>query len=284
MSSETDPQNDGVFVGSGGFTVDRRRAVRKLRSFQLPTTFGASLLFVRAAIAAKSSHIRIQQQNLWCEVRFDGDPFEYALLQDPYAPILGDGQSDAKGRFLAYGLIHSLEYRPSAVTVRTGLDENRYRLIVSPEDASSAREDLQKIDAEGETETSVQLEWSSRGKVHCRKSHLTKSSIKANCAMCSATIALGDTLVHDPEEDYPEGEMFQWDGATIVMDNTPVGSTGYLELFHHGVRVQRLEFPDQEKSFRAWVDDSELTLNASLTGVAQDQRFKRLLREIKKAA
>jgi len=271
-------------MGSGGFTVDRRRAVRKLRSFQLSTTFGASLLTVRAAVAAGAAHIRIQQQDFWGEVRFDGDPFNYAFLQDPYAPILGDGESDAKGRFLAYALIHSLEYRPTAVTIRTGLEQNRYRLIVTPEEASSAREDLQKIDPEGETETSMQLEWSRDGRKWSRKSHLTKSSIRANCAMCPATIALGDTLVHDPEDDFPEGEMFMLEGATIVMDETPLGSTGYIELFHYGVRVQRLEFHDVDKGFRAWVNDPDLTLNVSLSGVVQDQRFKRLLREIKKAA
>ncbi len=283
MSSESDPQDDGVFVGSGGFTVDRRRAVRKLRSFQLPTTFGASLLFVRAAIAAKATRIRLQQQDHWGEIRFDGESFPYSFLQDPYSPIFGDAESDAKERFLAYGLIHSLEYKPSAVTLRTGLDENRYRLVVTPEDASSAHEDLQKIDGEGEVETSIQLEWPNSGRKNSRKSHLTKSSIRVNCAMSTATIALGDTLVHDPEEDFPEGNMFHWEGATIVVDEPPVGNSGYLELFHHGVRVDQMEIEHQEKGFRAWVDDPGFSLNASLNRVVSDQRFKRLLHEIKKA-
>ncbi|PIP81905.1 MAG: hypothetical protein CO113_00045 [Elusimicrobia bacterium CG_4_9_14_3_um_filter_62_55] len=281
--SEKESPDDGVFVEAGGFRVDRRRAVRKLQRFQLPGTFGASMLLIRAAVASGASHVRIAQQTLFNEVRFDGEPFPYRFLQDPYAPILGDKECHPRERSLALGLMHLLDYRPRTVTIRTGANDERYALAVSPEGIDSAREDLTKSEEDGETDTAIQTEWSVEERTRALRSQLTRSALRWNCAMCPATIALGDSLIHAPEDDFPRGEMFSWNGARVVVDEAPVGTTGTLELFHYGVKVQRLEVPYQERGFHVWVDDPGFALNASLSAVVQDERFKRLFREIKKA-
>jgi hypothetical protein len=275
--------DDAEFVGSGGFTVDRRRAVRKLRRFQLSTTYGASLLIVRAAAASGATHVRIKQQPLWSEVRFDGEPFPYRFLQDPYAPILGEGSFAPRERALAFGLIHSLEYRPETVTVRTGAGENRYRLVMRPEGADSAREDLQRAEDEGEIESSVQIAWPGARRREARRSQITKSALAWACAMSPASIALGDTLIHDPEDDYPKGRMFEWDGAKIVLGEPADYGRRILEMYHYGIKVESIELPEAGKAFRAWVDDSKAVLDASLSGAVRNRRFTRLVRQIEGA-
>ncbi|MFH1725358.1 MAG: hypothetical protein ABII00_12160 [Elusimicrobiota bacterium] len=262
---------DGTLVERGYIRVAREEAMRKLRDYQLPEEVSPLLFWIRCAVAAGATHIRIKQYAAWCEIRFDGRPFDRRDLSDPYGVLFGvRAPSGVMTKFLALGLLRAKRALPQQITVRSGTSPRRYILHWRPPE-----EDVLETSTDNETETAIQLAWKEPYSEFCRPLYLSAEGYMEHCIMSPASIALGDRLIFDPEEDGPPGTPIEAERlrGTVVAGEGPDGKAGYLDLCAYGVRVAQVRIPDLESPVRAWVNCDRFLMNASHTGVVRNARY-----------
>jgi len=277
--------SDEEFIGSGSFRIDRSRAVRKMARWRFSDDVRFYDLFIRAANAAKATHVRIRQQGGWCEIRHDGAPLHHSSLEDPYASLLGEGEAakTPAERQTALGLLRLFQGSPSSVTLRTGEPGRRMILRLLPEEGGAVKEELELDEGNEETETAVQIEWSRWDTYASKRFRIDPVDLATRCQMSRASIAVGESLIHAPEEDLP-GEHQVEAGPTLVrLAADDATDPSRLRLFHYGVFVEELEFHDTARPFRAWADSTDFILNASLAAVRQDTALREVLDAIARA-
>lgn len=120
----------GLLVGSGGFRVDRNRALDKLMRFQLPDARMYPLPWVQAAVASQAGWIRVVPQPAGLEFSFDGMPWTLEDLSDPYRPLFDEDPDGSKTRQreLAIGLLTALRIPPSHITATFTHEQAQYIL------------------------------------------------------------------------------------------------------------------------------------------------------------
>ncbi|MDE2293602.1 MAG: hypothetical protein KGL53_16085, partial [Elusimicrobia bacterium] len=130
----TDPE----LVGSGAFRVDRRRALDKLKRFQLPDARMYPLPWVQAAVASEATWVRIVPQPAGLEFTFDGRHWTRQEMADPYGYLFDEDPEGehTRNRELAIGLLTALRIPPQHVTA-TFVDEAEYTLHVRDVTAES---------------------------------------------------------------------------------------------------------------------------------------------------
>ena len=107
MTRRGPSEERGVFIGSGGFGVDSRRAVAVLRERQLALeSEDAPLAWVRLAAHAGATRAVLAWESGGFELRFDGAPLPAVLLSRPYDAYLGSMDADALMRQFGLALLH----------------------------------------------------------------------------------------------------------------------------------------------------------------------------------
>lgn len=143
---------DGEHVASGGFRIDLRAALEKLKAHHNPAA-GPILFLVRCAAAGGASFVRIRREARSCEVAFDGRPLSKRLLANPLASLFAEeGSGDLQEKFFAQATLHA--HRPSltAWSAASGAGAERWR-STTREDGSTAIEP----ESEGSPWTTIML-------------------------------------------------------------------------------------------------------------------------------
>ncbi|MBI5209743.1 MAG: hypothetical protein HY927_07225 [Elusimicrobia bacterium] len=262
-----------VHVESGGFRVDRSRALDKLMRFQLPDPDMFVLPLIRCAVAGGATHIRITTARAGFNTSrfvamFDGRPFAAAELQDPYA-ILFEKRSPetARDRELASALLTALRSEPLALSVTSGAGRQRVRLNVksvesdevapAPEQAGDTVFQLERRELIGQFEAALDLALGS-----CRVSRVP---ITVNRAPAQGA----------PEVDRELGLTFDEQGVRgWISVPEEIEEASSFKAFTYGVEAGMAAHRLPSVQVLGVVNDDRFALNASQTGVARNARFK----------
>lgn len=265
----------GELVRSGGFRVDRKRALEKLRDFQFGDPAAFALSWARCAALSHATRLDARAVERGLELRFDGEALDEEALRQPYAALFEEGPGAERYRHLAVGLLAALRLEPERISVVSGVEPGRWRLTVRSLEEDEALE--AQPGAGGGTTLLVEWPKSAAGAVlqavapglSARGRALRR--LAEDCGMLRFPL----TVDAKPAPPLPSGGMpafaFEEDGARGVLEATEPGKAGRLHFYKHGVRVSSkpLELPI---SFDAHVDDPRLRLDASHGEVAQDER------------
>lgn len=270
---ELPEEEEGVLVGGGTFKVDRQRALELLSRYRSPEA-GPVMFLARAASACGATMLRVSQEGGALEVSFDGEPFTRAELSDPYAALFGESTRQA-ARFLAQAVLHAFRPDLSELSVVSGGPGPAFELKAS----GTASETVAPAER-AEAGTTVRFACSRPGallshpvpaaEIACRpQSHLwgrLASEFRSGGAVAGSYAprpAGPGELLEDPA-----------DGPRILLSFLPPPETfGLLDLYFHGVYAGRLRAAAGCPDVLGKVDDRELRLNASHTGLVRSNRL-----------
>jgi hypothetical protein len=122
-----DLRAEGEVDSQGRFTLDRAEARAKLQKFQLADARRYVLELVQAAVLRGATKIAFDIDADDMRMRFDGQVFTPAELDDLWGSIFADGDSrELRGvRQLALGLNAALGIKPKRIVVRSGATQVR---------------------------------------------------------------------------------------------------------------------------------------------------------------
>ena len=122
-------RSDGAVESEGHFTLDREQARAKMQKFQLADARRYVLELVQAAVLRDASALTFEIDADDMRLRFDGQPFTEAEIDDLYGSLFGEGQGRAiEGvRQLALALNAALGMNPKFIHLRSGKVELRMR-------------------------------------------------------------------------------------------------------------------------------------------------------------
>ncbi|MBI2361822.1 MAG: hypothetical protein HYV15_00345 [Elusimicrobia bacterium] len=156
--------DEGEFVESGSFRVDRAKALEKLVGFRRRDV-GCVMLFARCAAAAGAKALEIDEGKDSITLRFDGAPFTRRELIDPYAALFSEegAAAEPRRRWLALAFVHA--WRPSLRSVSFASGSGAER--VSLEGSAFGEERVDK-DESAEEKTVVRLDLQRPDDAHWR--------------------------------------------------------------------------------------------------------------------
>ncbi|MBI4425542.1 MAG: hypothetical protein HY554_17555 [Elusimicrobia bacterium] len=257
----------GVHVGSGGFRVDRERALRTLMSYQLPDARAFLLPWLR--LAAASGATRVAVAPLWrgLELRFDGEPLSAERLKDPFA-CLFSSEREPRYIHLVAGLLAVLKLEPSRIAIASGR-ERRFQLEIEGLKRESLTEDR------GGEETTLRVHWA--GWLSLGKTRECLERALLACGLYPAGLIIAGRLPLRPVElSYPLA--FDAHGVRGRLGLLAAGAIeSGIAVYKLGVRVTELRRALSGRQVRAHVNDDALELTASQSGVLADDRLARLL-------
>ncbi|MFA5137659.1 MAG: hypothetical protein WC728_00385 [Elusimicrobiota bacterium] len=269
--------DDAVWVGSGSFRIDREKALETLLRFQLPDPTQYLLCWVRTACAAGAPEIRIGVSPEGLEMRFNGEPFAYDELKDPYAALFGSsGGRSAALRHLAYGLLAALRTVPESITVASGTGKGRALLEVS----SLSLDRVERVEEEA-AGTVIRVIRPKDGTVSKALGH-----IRGSTSMCPAEVFIRDERAA-PLRDVEEAlcVSVEEDGVrALLWVPEELAARSRVELHVLGVWVDTVELELPAAQVWGRVNDDRLQLNASLTGVVRDDRYRAVVNRLPRAA
>lgn len=128
----------GELVETGGFRVDRSRALDKLRSFRNESV-GAVSLFVRAAVASGARKLAVREEAAAVSLAWDGAPLRPSFFGDPYAALFTEDAGERRAeRWMALGLLHAFGPDLRRASVESGA--GRLEAVELAGESSSQRE------------------------------------------------------------------------------------------------------------------------------------------------
>ncbi|MBI5596108.1 MAG: hypothetical protein HY928_08480 [Elusimicrobia bacterium] len=255
----------GVFKEAGFFRVDRERALEKLALFAMPRGELFLLPLVRCAAASGAGTLSLKRSAGALELRFDGEPLARAALSDPYGALLNeDGGRPA--RHLAVGLLTAWRTRPARVLVESGLGAERLRLR-----ALSVREEAVEPAAPGARDTVVRVEWPLWRSWKPARAAL--ATARQACPMVPRGFYAEGSSLKPAAGDWPEQSDFAAGDARGTLRLPEAGASKSTVTFClDGVAVETVQTWLPWAQVHAWVEDPGLRLNASQSGVVEDER------------
>ena len=278
MSLKDQHLQDATVVGTGGFKLDRRRAMEKLAKFQLEDPHRYVLELVSAAVCAGSSEIVIRNDADDLELTWDGDHPTDAELDELFDHIFYRGTEPRRRmlQHLAQGLYGALGLKPKWVRVqRPGLSLD----FTDPMDVQRARNDREAgvfIHVRERFSWKVFLEAvrpfddAYEAKLLRERASLAPIPILVNGA--DITTAPIEAPVDRPVR-APDGGRLWMAAPEEALD--PRLGEGLL-LLQDGVTVQTLAMSAGPLRLAGWVDVPALQLNASRSAVVADEAWKAL--------
>lgn len=270
------PDDDGAqLVETGGFRVDRGRALEKIRSYRRGDV-GAVWLFMRAAAAAGAHNAVVRHLPDGFVVEFDGRSFDEKFLRDPYQALFAEEGGDQAWHWMALGLLHTFGPGLRLVSVESGPREARLRL--SARDVGA--EVVAAVPCEG-TVTVVRVKQQGVDEQHWK--HPRKESEQAAAPRVLvwgplyARIERGYSSFTSPpppiagqsERGWAEGGVT---GRLSVPEDEEEGLDLYIEGVYAGTVPGRGPVP-----FVGKVDSPALALDVSLASYAANENFTALM-------
>ena len=278
--------DDGELIESGTFRVDRKKALEKLKEFQLPDPTMFLLPWVRCAVASGATRITIEEftsKGGMLSMQFDGRPFAAGELKDPYGCLLDESTPEnARNRHLAIGLLTVLGRNPRSVTVISGNGLDRVCLRV----VSLERESLKGWQGDS-SETSITVQWPKivlsrhippidpilRVADHYQggpvaitftSPRLRKSDIEKRQPRQSA---------HGLQVCFEEEGVRGW--VEVPGDTFPI--VGPIRFHVFGVFAEAVNVKFALARVKGSINDDRLTLNVSQSGIVRNECFQKTL-------
>ncbi|MBI2363263.1 MAG: hypothetical protein HYV15_07775 [Elusimicrobia bacterium] len=254
----------GEFKEAGSFRVDRERALEKLALFAMPRGEMFLLPLLRCAVAAGAKALALGKKARGLELRFDGEPFARAALADPYGALLNEDGARA-ARHLAVGLLTAFRTRPSRIVVESGADAERLRLC-----ALSVREEALEPAPRGTHDTLIRVEWPLwRG---WKAARAALAAARGAAPLVPRGFYIEGASLKPAAPDWPEHGDFAAGGARGTLRLPAAGAAKSSVTFcQDGVAVETVETWLPWAQVDAWVEDPGLRLNASQSGVVEDE-------------
>jgi len=271
----------GVLVGTGSFRVDSKRALKKIRDFQVGSSLAPELLWIRAANAGGAQEIRMRRTFREFTISFDGRPASLKFLKDPFFCVIDETVADGRHEVhVARALLRELRDKPEFITVRS----NGRRLRVSgilPKHRSVSKT------AEVSERLVVRIRWSLWRSM--RISRIGSEELAPLTVLSRATVILDNSpLPQDREENLREFRFRKegFRGKIRPLSGYARASTRTRSILHpakDGVSLETRKIRSVPAAVEAWVDSGHWKLNASLDKVVAEENFQRGVAVIDKA-
>jgi hypothetical protein len=268
---------EGVFVGSGSFLVDRGQALDKLMRFQLPNPAAFALAWARCASASGASHFMVTADAGLFTATFDGRPLTKEELEDPYR-CLFETRTDAtdRNRQLAVGLLSVLRLKPASIRLTSGPGTERRCLSVD----SLESEHFEDATPGGGTVLTVA--WPALAYAAAREA---ADLVRSGCILSKMEIAVDGAVLPGWTEGHDERQYFQDDAVRgWVAVPGEASEDSELELCWHGTVVEKITMKLPLVQVKGAVNDDGFVLNASQSGVVRDARFDAALKRLAEPA
>ncbi|MBI4349063.1 MAG: hypothetical protein HY553_19655 [Elusimicrobia bacterium] len=261
-------------VASGGFRVDRKRALAKLAEYQLPLPERFLLPWLRCAQAAGATSAEVQHGWSHLQLSFDGRPFSSRFLREPFDALFTEEGDAARHRDLATGLLSAFRLEPRLVTVHSGHGAERLHLS-----GTNAEDIAAEAASEAETRTILTLRWKG-----------LKSRHPAACAALAyeSCRMLGFPLVVDgeaaPREPAAPCVRSEEEGTRVRLSlpEDPAAYESLAAVSKRGVFVCRVPI-DSRVPITAELDRDDFSLDASQSGVLRDAALEAALAAVPSA-
>ncbi|HAH07852.1 MAG TPA: hypothetical protein DCM05_15235 [Elusimicrobia bacterium] len=270
---------DDLHVGSGGFLVDRARALEKLMRFQLSDARMFLLPWIEAAVASQASRVCLSPQAGGLELCFDGRPWSAPEFKgDPYRFLFEDDPEGVRerNRQLAIGLLAAHRLKPEHVSIAFSDGFAEHVLHVKSVTEEHLESQLDVAPLAGASERfglkARMLIWVSLPGPFSEPLDL----LEKHCRRCPASIE-SDGRCLNPRRQPPETRLrlsFSKDGTEgeVWLSPKTLGRSR-VDIVLRGVRasVEEMRLPPLQVS--GWLRCDQLRKNISLTGVQKDERF-----------
>jgi len=278
-------EEEGEFVESGTLGVDKELALEKLQRFQLSPYISRSGLWLRTAVASGATRLTIDGGSTWTEYRFGGEPLKETDLAAPYEALFRpESTSSPRDKLFALAYLNTLHRSVKSLEIRSGRGKRR-RVLTS---IGLGKEAVSREDDAG-VDTVVRLRWrfwslnltmSFGAFGHPGSERMILSN---NPPLFESTPIpvigrgrfLGLGRVRPVGSGPDGGEHLHQVGETRMhlrsTMNARLGASRF-SFYSYGFRVCSLQGIEAPMFFTGWVDDPKLRLNASLTGIVEDER------------
>lgn len=270
------PEDEGEFVGSGGFRIAGQRALEVLRSAQLHPAFWRPLLWLRTAAALGAKKVSVETAATGVTFTLHGAPLERALLEQPFALFGSEGERP-EARWLAYALVHTVS-KHVTVTLSSGAGAQRRAFRFDDSDRG-----VPAPPAPG-TATVVAVAWplvvvTLRSPAHAPwhwftapERHTAPHLGDADAVPFELATPLGAVTPWERRKE-PEAGMLKGYGRRVRVRLAEGPSR--VTLHHWGVKVHEADMPDPALPLTVDVDDPHLSLDASLNAPVQGPELER---------
>lgn len=266
------PQEGERFVSSGGFRLDRARALEKLREHQFQRPEDFAVAWLRAAVASRATRLDVDVSARSFRMRFDGDAFSHAELTDPFHALLDGGE--ARARELGFGLLGALRFEPGAVVLASGRGGDRSRLSVTlggtrPEAGDSA------------DDTVIEARWRRVGGPSAKA---VAARLRLDFGFADLKLTLNGEELPSLPPPGPTGWMEAGDADCRLLLAPRPEATSSIQVYRFGARAGSVERAlDSLGQVEALVRDDRLSLDASRGKVVRDGELQRVLAAIEGA-
>ncbi|MBI5200789.1 MAG: hypothetical protein HY925_04300 [Elusimicrobia bacterium] len=256
-------------VSSGGFRIDRAKALEKLREFQTPDPELFMLPWIRAAVAGGAKRISLDLARTGdFTMSFDGAPVRPDAA-DPSVALFGVNP-DPRVRFLAIGILAALRLKPKLVTLASGSGKERRCLRLG-----MAGDSFEAQEAETSDTILWVIPWEG---VPADRWHV---KVLEACGACPARLEVGATKIDPFTGEGAVGKLVVDGGRRIWVE--PAKREPAIDMFHHGV-LSGFWRPRGPIPVSGFVDDPGFSLDASATTVVRNDAFRDANEAVQRAA
>lgn len=260
----------GERVASGGFRIDRDRAIQKLKAHR----FSDPLVFVdhwaRCAAACGATRLEISATRTELHFEFDGRPLAPAVLEDPaLGALLSTSLKDAPGKELALGWLALQAFGPSQLELVSGNARRRQRSVTRgltrARVAPYAVGERTWIEARWDLALTTQP-WTARLR------DLTPRFAMLPCRLRTPFAELAPSATGELALRFERGAIRGWLAPRAASRML----ASEARVYRLGVAVESVPL-QAPAPLLAWVSDDRAELDAGGTKLAQGDRFRRLL-------
>lgn len=272
-SASATPQDVAQLVSSGGFRLDRARALEKLQERQFERSEDFAIAWLRAAVASRATRLDISVSARSFRMRFDGDAFGHAELTDPLHALLDGGE--ARVRELGFGLLGALRLGPREVVLASGRGGSRSRLSVTLGGSKRTRGDSSE-------DTVIEARWWATSGPSAKA---VVERLRSDFGFADLRLTLNQEELPMIPQPGPAGWMEAGSADCRILLGPQPQENSSIQVYKFGARAGSLEHNlDTTAQVVALVCDDRLSLDASRAKVVRDLELQRVFAMIQGAA
>lgn len=252
-------------VGSGGFRLDRSRALEKLSRFQYPDPEAFLLPWIRCAVASRAGRIELNAVCGGLRLEFDGEPLPSRATVDPLGCLFQADGVEQRETHLAYGLLALLRLRPRWIRIASGREASRRAVLLGASEASRGAPPACPAER-----TVLEAHWGGLGRLPTawRCLELARSGF----GLADAELRLCGRAVPDLQMAGPG--LRRWSRPEPGLKAVGQLGRGRWRLYKHGALVEEVE--GLSGGWDGCVSYDRFSLDASQTHVLRDAAFRRV--------
>lgn len=260
-------------VASGGFRIDRRRALAKLQEYQLPEPARFVLPWLRCAYASGAKAASLSSGLDWVQLAFNGRPLAEKFVKEPFDAIFSEDEDCPRHRDLAVGLLTAFRLEPALVTLVSGPAGKQVKLVARSIEDSQVEESA--LPHEG---TVVTVSWRGSGSGAENISEVL-SQAQQRSGMLSFPLQINGAPATPESASLEPSVALELDGIRVrlAVPSDPLDPKSEAGLYKHGVLVETMRFEGLQLAVRAEMNHDGWSLDASQTGVVMTEEERKSL-------